>query len=92
MLVEILLILLIVMNVVLLVVLLLKGRGAGLDSAFKHLREEIGDSTTRFSDFILKRINEISSLQNDQFERIRKTVEEKLRLIQEDNNAIYIFQ
>jgi DNA recombination protein RmuC len=56
------------------------------NQSFKELREELQHSVTNFADSILKRMTEISTLQNTQFENIRKTVEAKLRLLQEDNN------
>jgi DNA recombination protein RmuC len=57
-----------------------------MNQSFKELREELQRSVTNFADSILKRMTEISTLQNTQFENIRKTVEAKLRLLQEDNN------
>jgi len=56
-----------------------------VNQSFKELREELQHSITTFSDSILKRMTEISGLQNTQFENIRKTVETRLRLLQEDN-------
>lgn len=56
------------------------------DGAFKSLREEVQLSITRFSEFLMNRMMEISRLQNSQFENIRQTVEQRLRLLQEDNN------
>ena len=52
-----------------------------MNQSFKELREEIQRSVTNFADSILKRMTEISTLQNTQFENIRKTVEAKLRLL-----------
>jgi DNA recombination protein RmuC len=52
----------------------------------RQLREELQHSITGFSDSILKRMIEISGLQNTQFENIRKSVEGNLRLLREDNN------
>lgn len=52
----------------------------------RQLREELQHSITTFSDSILKRMTEISALQNTQFENIRKAVEINLRLLREDNN------
>lgn len=57
-----------------------------MNQSFKELREELQRSVTNFADSILKRMTEISTLQNTQYENIRKTVEAKLRLLQEDNN------
>lgn len=57
-----------------------------MNQSFKELREELQRSVTNFADSILKRMTEISTWQNTQFENIRKTVEAKLRLLQEDNN------
>jgi DNA recombination protein RmuC len=57
-----------------------------VDQAFKELREELQLSITRFSDFLLKQMNEISALQNTQFENIRKTVELKLQRLQDENS------
>lgn len=57
-----------------------------MDQAAKEQREELQHSITRFADSILKRMSEISALQNTHLENTRKTVEQKLRLLQEDNN------
>jgi DNA recombination protein RmuC len=77
--IELLLAILIGLNVLVLVVVLVKGKG-------RELREELQTSINRYSDFMLKRLNEISTMQNTQFENIRETVERRLRILQEDNN------
>jgi DNA recombination protein RmuC len=56
------------------------------NQSFKQLRQELHHIVTTSSDSTLKRMTEISALQNRQFENIRKTVETKLRQLQEDNN------
>jgi DNA recombination protein RmuC len=98
MLIEILLAVLILLNIALLAAALLKDRGKNrvheefahsryeVNRSFKDLREELQHSVTAFSDSVLKRMSEISALQNTQFENIRKTVEANLRLLQEENN------
>jgi DNA recombination protein RmuC len=85
--IEVLLAVLIGLNVLVLVVVLLKTNGRNNnDRSFKELREELQLSINRYSDFMLKRLNEISTMQNTQFENIRETVERRLRILQEDNN------
>jgi DNA recombination protein RmuC len=59
---------------------------AGFNQIFKNLREEIRSSITAFSGSNLKQMTEISELQNKQFENIRKAVEERLKLIQDENS------
>jgi DNA recombination protein RmuC len=90
MLIEILLAVLIVLNIVLLVILLVKdnrGKLAGtmLDE-FARSRGEIQQTVTTFSDSVLRRMTEISTMQNTQFENIRKAVDNNLRMLREDNN------
>ena len=58
----------------------------GVNQSFKEQREELQHSVTTFSDSILRRMTEISGLQNAQFENIRKTVELNLRLLREENS------
>lgn len=57
-----------------------------MDQAAKELRQELQHYISHFADSILKRMTDISSLQNTHLENTRKTVEQKLRLLQEDNN------
>ena len=92
--IPVLLILLILLNVALLVavLVLLKNKKNQQTNAmemsrfFQGLREELQLSVNRYSDSTLKRMSEISALQNSQFENIRKTVENRLHLMQQDNN------
>jgi DNA recombination protein RmuC len=57
-----------------------------VNHSFSKLREELQKTTTTFSDSISKRITDLAGLQNTQFENIRKTVEVRLRFLQEDNS------
>jgi DNA recombination protein RmuC len=77
---------LIVLNFILLVVVLLKTGRKDVADEFARSRQEMQHYFTDFSDFLLKRMNEISTHQNAQLENIRKTVEHKLRILQEDNS------
>lgn len=90
MIIEIMLAVLILLNVVLLVTVLVKdnrnSRERKMLDAFARNRTEMQQSITTFSDFILKRMTEISGLQNKQFENIRNTVDVNLRRLREDNN------
>jgi len=83
---ELLLALLILLNIILLVTVLLKNNRDDFQRSFRDLRQELQNSITRFSDFLLKRINESSTDQNSQLENIRLSVERQLRILQEDNN------
>ena len=84
---EIMLAVVILLNIVLLVtVVMILVKDRDVNQSFKSLREELQHSITTFSDSNLKRMTEISALQNTQFEKIRETVEVNLRLLREENN------
>lgn len=84
--IEIMLAVLIVLNFILLMVVLLKSGRKDVADEFGRNRREMQQYFTGFSDFLLKRMNEISTQQNAQLENIRKTVEHKLSVLQEDNS------
>lgn len=75
-------------NLVLLTaVLILLGRGRReRDHAFREQREELGRLVNGFSDAILKRMTDISTLHNQQFRDVRDTVAANLTAIREDNH------
>ena len=82
-------IILLLVNVAILIMVWKLSRGSLNSLVMTELsrnRQEMNHALHAFSDSILKRMSEISSLQNQQFENIRKTVEAKLTNIQNDNN------
>lgn len=84
--IEIMLAVLIVLIFILLVVVLIKSGRSDVAEEFGRSRQEMQQYFTGFSDFLLKRMNEISTQQGTLLENIRKTVEHKLSVLQEDNS------
>lgn len=88
--IEIMLAVLVLLNVALLVTVLLKNNRDGQErkmlDEFARSRSEMQRTVTTFSDSVSKRMNEISALQNSQFENIRNTVDVHLDRLREDNN------
>jgi DNA recombination protein RmuC len=87
---EIMLALLVLLNVALLVTVWLKDNRERQErkmlDEFARSRSEMQRTIATFSDSVSKRMNEISALQNTQFENIRNTVDVNLRLLRDDNN------
>lgn len=50
------------------------------------MKTSVDDNLKSFSNSVITRMMEMSNLQNNQFEGMRKTLEERLRFLQEDNS------
>lgn len=55
-------------------------------AAIRDLREEVNGTLLKTNDFLLTRLNQNLSAQLEQIEIMRRTVEERLKILQDDNN------